>query len=63
MSAYGYAGNKPAVANTSPRKRARNNRVDLILDMSHEKKVKEMEAKDQQDKVFDFRGFIFRIFE
>ncbi|MEW5724262.1 MAG: flagellar motor protein MotB [Thermodesulfobacteriota bacterium] len=63
LSAYGYAGNKPAVANTTPRNRARNNRIDIILDFSHQKKLARLEARRAEDKVFDFKGFIFRLFD
>jgi len=61
LAAYGYAGNKPAVANNSPRNRARNNRVDLILDHSYQGKVNS-EEQDRLDKVFDFKGFYFRLY-
>jgi chemotaxis protein MotB len=63
MSAYGYSGYDPAVANTTPRKRARNNRIDVILDFSHQKKAGEVDDRRRRDKVFDFRGFVFRLFD
>lgn len=61
LTAYGYAGNKPAVANTSPRNRARNRRIDLILDQSHRMKVLRYKERLQKPRFFDFRGFTFSI--
>ena len=63
MTAYGYAGNKPAVANTNPRNRERNNRIDLVLDNSQRKLVKDQADSRRQDKTFDFKGFNFRLFK
>jgi chemotaxis protein MotB len=63
LTAYGYAGYKPIVANTSPQKRARNNRVDLVLDRrSAGKAVARERQKRRKSKSFDFEGFNFRLF-
>lgn len=62
LSAYGYAGFKPAVANTSPENRRRNNRVDLILDQTRSIRVQRMKQKSQPVKFFDFKGFNFRLY-
>ena len=61
MSAYGYAGYKPVVANTSPRNRARNNRIDLVLDYSKMASIDEYKNRHQRTKFFDFKGFQFRL--
>lgn len=62
LSAFGYADTRPLVANTSPKNRARNRRIDIVLDETYRTKV--MKYQDQQDKprLFDFKGFTFRLF-
>ena len=61
MSAYGYAGFSPAVANTSPRNRARNNRIDLVLDYSKMDSIDAYKNRHKRIKFFDFKGFQFRL--
>jgi chemotaxis protein MotB len=61
MSAYGYAGFKPVVSNTSPRNRARNNRMDLVLDYSKMASIEEYKNRYKRIKFFDFKGFQFRL--
>jgi chemotaxis protein MotB len=58
LSAYGYAGEKPIVANNSEANRAKNNRVDLVLDFdrTREGSLSGIETKDRN---FDFQGFQF----
>ena len=63
MSAYGYSGYDPVVVNTTPRNRDRNNRIDVILDFSHQKEALKAEEERRRDKIFDFRGFVFRLFD
>ena len=62
LSAYGYAGTKPMVANTSPRNRERNNRIDLILDYRQILADRGISRRGFRDRVFDFRGFSFPLF-
>ena len=62
FSAYGYAGNNPIVANTSPNNRARNRRIDIVLDQTQRLKVKKLEEQYRRPSFFDFRGFSFRLF-
>lgn len=62
LSAYGYADNKPAVANTSPQSRARNRRIDLILDAGHQRGIKKYKERHRPIRSFDFKGFTFRLF-
>lgn len=62
LSAYGYAGYKPVVANTSPANRARNNRVDLILDYTYASDVKNRQRAKRGQRVYNFMGFEFKIF-
>ncbi|MDR2422593.1 MAG: OmpA family protein [Deltaproteobacteria bacterium] len=58
LSAYGYGGEKPMVANNSPANRAKNNRVELVLDYSaqNEGAIRRLEG---QETLFDFGGFEF----
>jgi chemotaxis protein MotB len=58
LSAYGYGGEKPTRANTTPANRARNNRVELVLDMSvaQEGALKKLAG---EDTLFNFDGFEF----
>jgi chemotaxis protein MotB len=60
LSAYGYAGGKPMVANNSPANRAKNNRVELVLDMTagQEGALRTLEGRET---VFDFGGFEFEL--
>jgi chemotaxis protein MotB len=62
LSAYGYAGNKPVVPNYSPKDRARNNRIDLIIDSSSRRQADEYSDRHRRLKFFDFKGFNFRLF-
>jgi chemotaxis protein MotB len=62
LSAYGYAGYKPVVANTTPANRERNNRVDLVLDYTHTGDVKDRRRARRGERVFNFMGFEFKIF-
>lgn len=58
LSAFGYAGTKPQYANATPQGRARNNRVDLVLDFS---RVNAQELKNLAEKAatYNFKGFDF----
>ena len=58
LSAFGYAGSKPLHSNATPQGRARNNRVDLVLDFSG---INARELKDLAEKAttYNFRGFDF----
>ena len=58
LSAFGYAGTKPLQSNATPQGRARNNRVDLVLDFS---RVNARELKNLAEKAatYNFRGFDF----
>jgi chemotaxis protein MotB len=58
LAAYGYGGEKPAEANTSPARRARNNRVDLVLDYSAAQ-AGALRRLDSGGRLFDFEGFEF----
>lgn len=61
LSGYGYAGNRPVVPNKSPKNRARNNRIDLILDYSLEMQARKHERNLKKKRFFDFHGFSFSI--
>ena len=58
LSAYGYAGNKPIVANNSPKNRARNNRVDLGLDYDADR-AGALRGFSGAERLFDYEGFEF----
>lgn len=58
LSAFGYADGKPLSSNATPQGRARNNRVDLVLDFS---RINARELQDLAEKAttYNFRGFDF----
>ncbi|MDR1109661.1 MAG: OmpA family protein [Deltaproteobacteria bacterium] len=58
LAAYGYAGYKPMVANNSPANRARNNRVDLVLDFERTR-AGALRNLESLERSFDFEGFEF----
>jgi chemotaxis protein MotB len=58
LSAYGYGGGKPMVANNSPANRAKNNRVELVLDLSLAQ-AGALRRLEGQETLFDFGGFEF----
>ena len=62
LSAFGYASSKPIRLNNSPPNRARNNRVDIVLDDSKRKKFQKMEESKKQNESLNFKGFNFNIF-
>lgn len=58
LSAFGYAGVKPLHSNLTPEGRARNNRVDLVLDFSRAR-AKELQDLAGKAETYNFRGFDF----
>jgi chemotaxis protein MotB len=58
LSAYGYAGTKPIYANNTPARRARNNRVDLVLDYEATR-AGAVRGLESDDRSFEFDGFEF----
>jgi chemotaxis protein MotB len=60
LSAYGYGGEKPAVSNNSPANRAKNNRVDLVLDFDSTR-AGALKGLTEEDRSFDFQGFEFSL--
>lgn len=58
LSAFGYAGTKPLHSNATPQGRARNNRIDLMLDFSE---VNAQNLKNMVEKAvtYNFKGFDF----
>ncbi|MDR1488114.1 MAG: OmpA family protein [Deltaproteobacteria bacterium] len=60
LTPYAYGGAKPMVANNSPANRAKNNRVDLVLDFEHTKSGA-LRGLVSGDKSFDFQGFDFKL--
>lgn len=58
LSAYGYAGTKPIAANNSPANRAKNNRVDLVLDYEATR-AGALRNLENLERSFDFQGFEF----
>ncbi|UQZ89994.1 hypothetical protein C4J81_12595 [Deltaproteobacteria bacterium Smac51] len=62
LNAFAYAGGKPLYSNMTPAGRAKNNRVDLVLDFSS---ISADELKDLAEKAttYNFRGFDFLLRE
>ena len=58
LTAYGYAGTKPLHSNHTPNGRARNSRVDLVLDFSRIK-AKELAEMTERATAYNFQGFDF----
>jgi chemotaxis protein MotB len=58
LTAYGYGGQKPIVANNSPNNRSKNNRVDLVLDFDQTRNGALKGLMEQQHS-FEFEGFQF----
>lgn len=58
LSAYAYAGEKPMFANNSPKNRAKNNRVDLVLDLDPER-AGALRGMGGMERLFDYEGFEF----
>jgi len=58
LTAFSYAGTRPIHSNGTPRGRARNNRVDLVLDFSgsENKGLNDLADKNQ---IYNFQGFDF----
>ncbi|MBW2623611.1 MAG: OmpA family protein, partial [Deltaproteobacteria bacterium] len=61
LSGYGYAGYSPLESNTTPQKRARNRRIDLVLDATHKMAVEGYQRKTWKPKPLDFKGFKFKL--
>jgi len=59
LSAYGYASYSPVAPNNSPENRARNRRIDIVLDVREPIGVEDYEKKSWRPKKFLFRGFSF----
>lgn len=58
LTAMAYAGSKPLYSNATPNGRARNNRVDLVLDFS-QVGAEELKAMVEKATTFNFKGFDF----
>ncbi len=58
LTVFAYAGGKPWRSNATPEGRARNRRVDLVLDFSQ---VNSQELREMQEKAtsYNFKGFDF----
>ncbi|MDR1041657.1 MAG: OmpA family protein [Deltaproteobacteria bacterium] len=60
LSAFGYGGSRPQVANNSPANRRRNNRVDLVLDFESSR-AGSLRDLTGDDRSYDFQGFEFQL--
>jgi chemotaxis protein MotB len=58
LAAYGYAGYRPMVANNTPANRAKNNRVDLVLDFDAAR-ASDLRNLRNIERKFEFEGFQF----
>lgn len=59
MAAYGYGGFQPVVVNNSPKNRARNNRVDIVIDFTLQNSAEDYQDKHRGPLEFDWKGFHF----
>jgi chemotaxis protein MotB len=62
LSAYGYAGYSPLVVNNSPENRARNRRVEMVLDTREPSGAEDYENRSLRPGKFLFKGFSFDLF-
>ncbi len=62
LSAFGYASYSPIAANTTQEKRARNRRIDIVLDATHKMAVEGYQRRTWKSKPLNFRGFKFKLF-
>lgn len=58
LTAFGYAGTRPLHSNLTPEGRARNNRVDLVLDFS-KARARDLENMAERARSFNYQGFDF----
>jgi chemotaxis protein MotB len=63
LAAYGYGDTQPVYPNDTPKHRARNNRVDLVLDARNQAWADRLEDKYRPRKLFNFQGFDFKLFK
>jgi len=62
LTAFGYAGTKPLYSTRTPEGRARNNRVDLVIDIS-QIRSRELDKMREKARAFNFQGFDFLLEE
>ena len=62
LTAFGYAGTKPLYSTRTPEGRAKNNRVDLVLDFARVR-ARELEGMREKAATFNFQGFDFLLEE
>lgn len=61
MAAYGYGPINPLRPNNSPKNRAANHRVELVMDESLSGQVEGLRARQRPDRL-RFKGFVFDLF-
>lgn len=62
LSAYGYAGYNPLAANNSPENRARNRRIEMVLDTRQPAGAEDYANRSPRPGRFIFKGFSFDLF-
>ena len=60
LTSYGYAGTKPRHSNLTPKGRTRNNRVDLVMDLSNIENNNLPGLGDKEPTNYNFHGFDFK---
>ncbi|MDR3204441.1 MAG: OmpA family protein [Deltaproteobacteria bacterium] len=60
LTAFGYGGREPMVANNSPVNRAKNNRVNLVLDFDSTR-AGALRGLGELDRSYDYQGFEFQL--
>lgn len=62
LSAFGYGGRRPLAPNSSALNRAKNRRVNLVLDGREGTLDRYLEERVSFPFFYDFKGFLFRVF-
>ncbi|MBW1980207.1 MAG: flagellar motor protein MotB [Deltaproteobacteria bacterium] len=62
LSAFGYGSHRPIAPNNTALNRAKNRRVNIILDERDKQVGEHMEDKLRRPLLYEFKGFLFRMF-
>jgi chemotaxis protein MotB len=63
LSGFGYAGEYPIVTNNSPKNRARNRRVDIVLDARDQEELERHKEETKKRAPLTIKGFDFNLFD
>lgn len=62
LTAFGYSEYRPLVVNTTRENRAKNRRIELVLDTSHRVAIRQYNKESWAPKKLNFKGFYFDLF-